>query len=172
MGVVKRKVSVFHPWISLRTSMLLGQHHLNLESDRRLVIPEPFRELFKTGAYVTRGFELDLLIMSDTVFQKIYQRVVELNIADPLARILLRLILGNASRLEISDSGHALIPDNLLSFAGLEKEIILVGQGDYAELWSPAHWENQTAILYDAEANADRFSHLDLALHKNLASDR
>jgi MraZ protein len=172
MGVVKRKVSVFHPWITLRTSMFLGQHQLNFESDRRLVIPEPFRELFKTGAYVTRGFELDLLIMSDTVFQEIYQRVVALNIADPLARLLLRLILGNASRLEISASGHALIPENLLSFASLEKEVVLVGQGDYVELWAPAHWEHQSTILHDTEANADRFAHLDLALHKSLASDR
>jgi MraZ protein len=144
--------------------MFLGQHHLIIESDRRLLIPESFRELYGDGAYVTRGFELDLLIMSDKVFQEVCKQVMALNIADPNARLLLRLILGNASRLEISTSGHALIPENLLSFAGLDKEIILVGQGEYVELWAPIHWENQTTILLDTKANSERFAHLDLVL--------
>jgi MraZ protein len=144
--------------------MYLGQHHIFVDSNRKLVVPEPIRELFKGGAYITRGFENDLLVMNDKVFQEIYKRVVSLNITDPLARLLLRLILGNASRLDISDSSHVLIPENLWLFAGLEKEIILVGQGDYIELWSPEHWEKQSTILLDTEANAERFAHLDLAL--------
>ncbi len=73
----------------------------------------PFRELFADGAYITRGFEQNLLIMSDRVFQELYKRVASLNIADPLARLLLRLIIGNASRLDISASGHILIPEAL-----------------------------------------------------------
>jgi MraZ protein len=144
--------------------MFLGQHQLFLDNDCNLVIPTPFRELFTDGAYVTRGFEQNLLIMSDKVFQEIYKRVVALNIADPLARLLLRLILGNASRLDISESGHVLIPQDLMTFAGLEKDIILVGQGDYFEVWAPAHWDKQSTNLLDTDANAERFAQLDLAL--------
>jgi MraZ protein len=145
--------------------MYLGHYQLFLEKDRHLVIPEPFRDLFADGAFVTRGFEQNLLIMSDKVFQEIYKRVVALNIADPLARLLLRLILGNASRLDISASGHVLIPEDLMSFASLEKEIILVGQGDHFEVWAPEHWEKQSTKLLDTEANAERFAQLDLALY-------
>ena len=42
---------------------------------------------FEDGAYVTRGFEQNLLIMSEREFQEIYKRVAGLNIADPLARL-------------------------------------------------------------------------------------
>jgi MraZ protein len=164
MGIVKRQMPVFYSCMTSRKSMLLGQHHVLMDNDRQLVIPEPFRELFTDGAYVTRGFEHDLLIMSDKAFQEIYKRVMALNIADPLSRLLLRLILGNAYRLEMSASGHIRIPGNLLSLVGLEKEVILVGQGDYLELWAPAYWEMQSAILLDTEANADRFAQLDLTL--------
>jgi MraZ protein len=145
--------------------MYLGQHHLSLKEDQHLVIPETFRELFAGGAYITRGFEQNLLIMSDRIFQELYNRIVSLNIADPLARLLLRLIIGNASRLDISNSGQVLIPESLRAFAGLEKEIILVGQGNYFEVWAPAGWEKQTTNLLDTEANAERFAQLDLALH-------
>jgi MraZ protein len=144
--------------------MYLGQQQLSLKIDRHLVIPESFRDLFADGAYVTRGFEQNLLIMGDSVFQELYKRLAALNIADPLARLLLRLLIGNASRLEINASGQVLIPEDLMSFAGLEKEIIMVGQGNYLELWAPTDWEKQSIDLLNTEANAGRFSQLDLAL--------
>ena len=144
--------------------MLIGQYRLFLDGDHQLVLPEPFRELFGQGAYVTRGFEQNLLIMSEREFQEICKRVAGLNIADPLARLLQRLILGNASKLEPSASGRISIPQDLLSFAGMEKDIVLVGQGDYCEAWAPEYWDKQSTILLDAAANSARFAQLDLAL--------
>jgi MraZ protein len=87
-----------------------------------------------------------------------------LNIADPAARLLFRLILGHASKLDLNASGQVFIPQDLLAFAGLEKEIILLGQGDYLEAWAPEDWEKQAANLLDTEANASRFAQLDLSL--------
>ena len=145
--------------------MFIGQYQLIVNSDRSFVIPEPIRKHLADVLYVTRGFEQDLLLMSEQVFQEVYKRVIALNIADPLARLLLRLILSNAAKLELSDSGEVLLPENLTSFAGLEKEIVLVGQGDYIELWSPDHWNKQSSSLLDIDANAERFAQLNLALN-------
>jgi MraZ protein len=144
--------------------MLLGQYRLFLDDGRQLVLPEAFRAQFEAGAYVTRGFEQNLLIMSEREFQEIYKRVAGLNIADPLARLLHRLILGNACKLEMSASGQIRLPQDLLSFAGLEKEFVLVGQGEYCEAWAPADWDKQTILLQDTAANSARFAQLDLAL--------
>lgn len=145
--------------------MYLGQFRLDLDKDYRMVVPAGFRELFAQGAYVTRGFEQNLLVMSEQDFQDRYKLVAALNITDPNARLLQRLLLGNAVRLEINASGQVLLPQELMTFAGLEKEIILVGQGDYFEVWAPAQWEKQSAILLDTAANTGRFAHLDLALN-------
>jgi MraZ protein len=145
--------------------MFLGQYKSSLDDDLGLVFPPGFRELLMDGAYITRGFEQNLLIMSEEVFLEIYKRVVTLNIADPLARLLLRLILGNATKLDLDKSGHVSLPQDLTSFAGLEKEIILVGQGDYFELWAPACWDKQACDLLDIDANTERFAQLDLALY-------
>jgi MraZ protein len=145
--------------------MFLGQYKLIVNDDHSLVIPPDFRELLADGVYITRGFEQNLWIMSEKVFQEIYKRVVSLNIADPLARLLLRLILGNATKLDLDKSGHVSLPQDLTSFAGFEKEIILVGQGDYFELWAPACWDKQACDLLDIDANTERFAQLDLALY-------
>jgi MraZ protein len=144
--------------------MFLGQYQLSIEDDLRLTIPTAFRELFSEGAYITRGFEQNLLVMSEKEFQVVYKKISALNITDPLARLLVRLILGNASRLEMSESGHVLIPQELMKVANLEKSVILVGQGDYCEAWAPADWDKQSIILLDTVANSIRFASLDLAL--------
>jgi MraZ protein len=145
--------------------MYLGTHQIILGKNHQLVIPESLRGLFSEGAYLTRGFEQNLWIMSDGFFREIYKRVVSLNIADPLARLLLRLILGNASRMILDPSGKINIPHELISFAKLENDITLVGQGDYLEVWSSVNWEKQTTNLMNTEANSERFAQLDLALH-------
>ena len=144
--------------------MLLGQYRLLLDKDHQLVLPEAFHQHFEDGAYVTRGFEQNLLIMSEREFQEIYKRVAGLNIADPLARLLHRLILGNACKLDVGANGRMRLPQDLLSFAGLEKDIVLVGQGDYIEAWAPAGWDKQAIVLLDTVANSARFAQLNLAL--------
>ena len=158
-------ISGFHLYMILKDSMYLGKHQLSFENDRRVVVPELFREMFTGGAYVTRGFEQNLMIMSETVFQKLYQQAMTFNITNPLARLLQRLIFGNASRLEMDASGHILIPEDLKSFAGLEEVVILVGQGNYLEVWAPAAWGEQNTRLLDVKANSERFAQLDLSLH-------
>ncbi len=143
--------------------MLLGQYRLFLDDEHQLAMPEAFHAQFGQEVYVTHGFEQNLLIMSEKEFQEIYQRVAGLNIADPLARLLQRLLLGNAAKIELNASGRMRLSQDCLTFAGLQKEIVLVGQGDYCEVWAPANWDKQTSVMLDTAANATRFAQLDLA---------
>jgi MraZ protein len=61
--------------------------------------------------------------------------------------------------------GRILLPQYLRELAQLESEIILVGVGDYFEIWSPAMWEQKTEKLQDLEANEKRFAVFDLPTH-------
>ena len=140
--------------------MFLGQHQITFEAGDRLAVPARFRDLLAQGAYITQGFDRNLLVLTADAFQAIYARFTAMNIADPLARLLLRMILGSATELEIDPSGHMLIPPKLREFAGLEADAILVGQGKYIEVWTPAQWQQQVLRLQDAESNAERFAGL------------
>ena len=46
--------------------------------------------------------------------------------------------------------GRILLPSNLRDFAGLEKDVVLVGVGSRIEIWSRENWENM-----DADSNMD-----------------
>ena len=140
--------------------MFLGQHNFSLEESNRLTVPPVFREELGRGAFITQGFDRNLWVLSADEFQAVYARFAALNIADPLARLLLRMVLGNAVELVIDELGRMVIPQELRDFAGLGKEAVLVGQGKYFEIWAPASWQKQELALQDAEANADRFAGL------------
>jgi len=142
--------------------MFLGQHHHSFDTDGRLAVPPSFRESLSGGAYITQGFDRDLLVLSVETFRAVVRRFSELNITDPLARLLLRMILGNASELEMDEGGRILIPSKLRDFAGLKDEAVLVGQGEYLEVWAPASWKEQELQLQDAQANAGRFASLEM----------
>ena len=143
--------------------MFLGQYQHNLDEKGRLMIPARYRELLAAGAFVTQGFDKCLMVMTDIYFGQVYDRINAMNLADPTARLLRRLILSNAYPVEVDKVGRILIPQNLRQVIALNGEAIVAGQGDYFEVWSPAEWDAQINQLQDVETNNQRFATLDLS---------
>lgn len=112
---------------------------------------------------MTQGFDRNLLVLTIGAFEEIYRRVKSLNIADPLARLLLRMILSTADKSGADNDGYITIPVELIKFANLDKEVLFIGQGDYFEIWSADLWHKQEAQLNDADSNATRFTTLTVA---------
>ena len=104
------------------------------------------------------------MVMTETYYKQVYERIEAMNLADPTARLLRRLILANAYPVEVDKVGRILVPQNLRTFLGLPSgELVVAGQGEYFEVWTPATWSEQMAQLQDTEANNVRFSTLDLS---------
>ncbi len=138
--------------------MFLGYYTGEIKQNNRLPLPTGFHELISDGVYVTQGFDRNVLVLTKGTFEQLYQHITSLNIADPLARLFLRMFLGTATYMEVGKDGMLSIPEGLVQFADLTNKVVLVGLGDYFELWSTDHWEDQKAQLKDFQANAQRFS--------------
>ena len=143
--------------------MFLGQFQHNLDEKGRLMIPARYRELLAAGAFITQGFDRCLMVMTDAYFAQVYDRINSMNLADPTARLLRRLILSNAYAVEVDKVGRILVPGNLRQVIALNGEAIVAGQGDYFEVWNPADWNQQMEQLQDIETNNQRFATLDLS---------
>jgi MraZ protein len=144
--------------------MFLGQFQHNLDDKGRLMIPSRYRDLLEGGAFITQGFDKCLMVMNEIYFKQVYERIEAMNLADPTARLLRRLILSNAYPVEPDKIGRVLVPQNLRAFLGIENgELIVAGQGEYFEVWTPALWSEQMSQLQDTDANNQRFSALDLS---------
>lgn len=140
--------------------MLIGMYSNVLDASNRLILPREFGEHFEDGIYLTQGFDRNIMILTVAAFHEIYKRITSLNLADPVARLLLRMILGTAYKTEIDPEGAVHISDKLKDFARLKRDVVLVGQGDFVEVWSPEVWDRQEEQLLDANANLNRFSTL------------
>jgi MraZ protein len=143
--------------------MFLGQFQHSIDDKGRLMVPARFRELLEGGAYLTQGFDKCLMVMTEAYFKQVYERISAMNLADPTARLLRRMILSNAYPVDVDKVGRILVPGNLRQFANLESDAIVAGQGEYFEVWTPAEWEKQTAQINDTEANNQRFATLNLS---------
>ena len=144
--------------------MFLGQFQHNLDDKGRLMIPARFRQLLDGDAFITQGFDKCLMVMTGSYFKQVYERIEAMNLADPTARLLRRLILSNAYPVEVDKIGRMLVPQNLRTFLAIENgELVVAGQGEYFEVWMPALWSEQMTQLQDTEANKARFSTLDLS---------
>ena len=110
------------------------------------------------GVYLTQGFDQNLLILTPNAFQNIYARLAALNITDPFVRLLLRMFLSTANYIESVENETISLPQDLLEYANLESNVVVVGLGDYVEVWSSDLWQQQQSEIQDSLANAQRFS--------------
>lgn len=145
--------------------MFLGQYHHTLDEKGRLTIPSAFREALSSGAFLSQGFDRNLMVMTADYFEQVYQRINAMSITDPSARLLRRLLLSSAYPVEVDKAGRILLPQILRQFIEIGAEAVVVGQGEYFELWTPAEWTLQMQALQDVETNAARFQTLDLVAH-------
>jgi MraZ protein len=144
--------------------LFLGRSVCPLDEQGSIRFPGNFLSFLKTSVVITQGFERNLLVLSAESFTQMVQQVTAMSQTDPLVRLLTRVLLGNAQEVAVAADGKVRIPEHLRQLLGLEQEAILVGLGDYLEIWPQAGWETQLNRMQDFEANANRFTGQDLVI--------
>jgi MraZ protein len=120
---------------------------LTLDSKGRLAMPARYRDVLQVRAggklVVTADSALCLLIYPAPDWEPIQEKLMSLSSFNPRTRDLQRLLVGNASDVEMDGAGRILLPGPLRRFAGLDRDVALVGQGLRFELWDEAKWAAQ-----------------------------
>lgn len=145
--------------------MFLGFHPGRLNPSHQLALPQAWRHVITGGFYITQGFDRNLLLLPAPAFHEMARQIAALNLADPNARLFSRMLLGRATIAEIDRKGRITLPEELVKYAGLDQEMVIVGQGNYAEIWSNAEWQDQLAAIENPQANASRFTSLIIAVN-------
>lgn len=127
--------------------MFRGITQLSLDAKGRLAIPARYRgELASSCAghlIVTVDPSRCLLIYPQPAWEPIEQKLNNLSSFESKTRNLQRLLVGNACDVEMDAAGRILVSPPLRQFAGLSKDVVLVGQGAKFELWDEAQWNLQ-----------------------------
>jgi MraZ protein len=125
--------------------VFLGTHSPRLDDKGRLILPAKFREKLAGGLVVTRGQERSLFIYPMRQFE---ERVAELSAApvtNKQSRDYLRVLLSGASDEVPDKQGRITIPTPLRTYAGLTRDLAVIGAGDHVEVWDAQTWETYLA---------------------------
>ncbi len=134
--------------------MFRGVTQLCLDSKGRFAVPAKYREELLSSCagnlVITADPSRCLLIYPQPSWEPIEKKLNSLSSFNPQSRSLQRLIVGNACDVEMDSAGRILVVTPLRQFAGLIKDIVLVGQGEKFELWDAEKWnqEIEAALVY------------------------
>jgi MraZ protein len=127
--------------------MFRGAAKVTLDDKGRMVLPTRFRDSIINEArgklLVTLGLEKCLLIYPQPAWEQVERTLMDLPSLIPQSQLLQRLILGYATELELDSHFRFLLPSELRSVAKLERQVMLVGQGNRIELWDEGRWNEQ-----------------------------
>jgi MraZ protein len=151
--------------------MFRGVHNINLDAKGRMAVPARFRDSLmqeEQGALVITidTEERCLLVYPLKEWEPIQAKLEALPSFNPAARRIQRLIIGHATDVDLDGSGRILLPAPLREYAGLEKKMVMMGQGNKFELWDEAHWqdcrENYLAAMRDDQALPEELLNISL----------
>ena len=140
--------------------MLLGSYDHTIDDKNRLTLPAKFREAFKDGVVVSRGFDGCLYAYRREDWGRLVQsRLASMDPLRPEGRRIQRFFFSGASEAELDKQGRVMIPAQLIEHGRLGREVVVAGVNDRLEIWDRAAWRKELAeVEGSAEDVAERLA--------------
>ena len=125
--------------------MFYGENLHTIDRKGRLILPAKFRESAKNNFidkfFITRGLDGCLFMFSEEEWHTQEQRFKNLSITKQQARIFNRLYFSGAVEVIVDKQGRVLIPQFLKDFAGIKRDVMIVGVSNRIEIWAKEKWQ-------------------------------
>jgi MraZ protein len=136
----------------------IGEYEATLDAKGRFLLPSGFKKQLPDSAgesfVINRGFEPCLSLYTSKSWKPIFSQLSDLNDFDPKVRQFRRYFLNGATQVDLDGAGRLLIPKNLMEYAGLGKDIVLVSAIDKIEIWDKVKYQ-QFFETFSPEAFSD-----------------
>ncbi len=137
----------------------LGEFECKIDAKNRMVLPAALKrqmpDVEREGLVVNRGFEKNLVVYTRQEWNKIMEKLSQLNSFDKKNREFIRQFSRGASELNLDAAGRVLIPKSLAAYAGISTEVVLSCQISKIEIWDKKLYEAQWQDDVDFSALAE-----------------
>ena len=116
---------------------MTGTYEHSIDAKGRLFIPAKLREELGVTFYLAMGVDECLAIYPQETWNRFTEKFASLPMSQSAA---MRPLFANASKCELDSQGRIVIPPTLRKYAGLEKDAVIIGVNDRAEIWSAETW--------------------------------
>lgn len=130
--------------------MFMGEYNNKLDTKGRMIIPSKFRESLTEQFVITRGLDKCLFGYTLDEWGRIEEKMKDLPLTKRDARKFMRMFFSGATTVDVDKQGRINIPNNLCTYAGLDKECTVIGVSSRIEIWNTEVWD---AFYQDSEEN-------------------
>ena len=125
--------------------MFYGEFEHSLDKKGRIIIPSKFRDIAKAHFiekfYINRGLDKCLFMFTEEEWKNQETKLKALTFTKADARKFNRLYFSGATEVIPDSQGRILIPKNLKDFAGIKKDVFLIGVSNMIEIWDSITWK-------------------------------
>lgn len=121
--------------------MFIGEYQHTLDVKGRMFVPSKFRDELGDTFIVTLGLDNCLFVFPQEEFDRLKAKLDAVSITNKDARRFARFFFARACECEMDKQGRIMLPNNLREYAGLTKDVTVVGVSNRVELWNKESWE-------------------------------
>lgn len=129
--------------------MFRGSSFHTLDAKGRIIVPARFRDLIRANGDGVMVSRMDSCLLAYTFpeWHQIESRILALSEKSETMRRFRRVFIGGAFECACDKQERILVPPSLRQYAGLDKEIVLVGVLDHFEIWSRENWDSENTHM-------------------------
>ncbi len=122
--------------------MFMGEYNHNIDTKGRIMLPSKFREeIGEEGFVITRGLDNCIFLYTKKEWDILEEKIKELPLTKKDARAFVRFMFSGAASDNCDNQGRIKIPETLIQYASIEKEVVITGALNRIEIWSKKNWE-------------------------------
>ena len=140
--------------------MFIGEYQHALDSKNRIIVPSKFRIELGDEFILTKGLAGCLYAYPMNEWKLLEEKLKKLPLTNRDARAFVRFFFSGANEITVDKQGRALIPQNLIEYASIDKEIVSIGVSTRLEIWSKTKWNEYNESDMDMDGIAEKMSEL------------
>ena len=140
--------------------MFIGSYDHSLDPKGRVILPRKFRDELGQDMVFTKGIEACLYVFPLVEFEAFANKLRSLPLTERPSREFVRVFVAGASQESADSQGRVVIPQPLREYAGLSKDVVIVGQLSRIEIWDKVEWERYMPTAQAAYSDSANAAHL------------
>jgi MraZ protein len=140
--------------------VFIGEYEHSLDSKNRIIIPSKFRDGLGRDFIITKGLDKCLYVYTKEQWHVLEEKLEKLPLTNKSARAFVRFFFSGANELNTDKQGRVLIPQPLLEYASINKEVVSIGVSNRIEIWSKDNWMEYNDSNIDFDSIAEQMEQL------------
>ncbi len=145
----------------------IGEFNFNMDSKGRVTLPARYREQLGEGFHVTKGYDRCLSVYDKENWEIFRDKLLSYPSTNAAARMLQRSFLAGVEEPVPDKQGKILLSQPHRAYAGLVKEVVIIGVGNHIEIWAKEAWDAYSSgDGLSLEEAAERLDALETGLNR------